>query len=145
MIKEFRKEYFFLSNFYETEIVYEGRKFLCSEAAFQASKCKRESTKNSFLHLLGTEAKKRGREIKKREDWDEIKDEVMYKICKIKFSKPILRAKLLATGNEYIREENYWNDKYWGTVNGVGENKLGLILMKIREEIKEENNKLEEF
>lgn len=30
-------------------------------------------------------------------------------------------------------EENNWGDKFWGTVNGVGENHLGKILMRIRD------------
>lgn len=43
--------------------------------------------------------------------------------------------KLMATGEEEIVEWNNWNDKYWGrTLDGVGENNLGKLLMKLRNE-----------
>jgi predicted NAD-dependent protein-ADP-ribosyltransferase YbiA (DUF1768 family) len=53
-----------------------------------------------------------------------------------KFSDPELRAKLLATGDEFLVEGNHWGDTYWGVCNGKGRNMLGSLLMKVREEIK---------
>ena len=53
--------------------------------------------------------------------------------CRQKFSNPELRRKLIAV-EEPIVEDNWWNDIYWGVCNGIGENKLGQILTKIREE-----------
>jgi hypothetical protein len=55
-----------------------------------------------------------------------------------------LRKKLLATGDATLIEGNYWHDNYWGVCtcencvsNGiVGRNRLGTLLMKVREEIK---------
>ena len=47
-----------------------------------------------------------------------------------------LRIKLLETGNEHLEEGNTWGDRIWGTVNGVGQNRLGKILMRVREELK---------
>ena len=44
-----------------------------------------------------------------------------------------LAQKLIATGNAYLEEGNQWGDKFWGTVNGTGENMLGKILMKERD------------
>lgn len=44
---------------------------------------------------------------------------------------------LLSTGDEELIEGNYWKDTYWGVCNGVGENHLGKLLMKIREKLKE--------
>ena len=32
-----------------------------------------------------------------------------------------------------IEERNCWNDRYWGTVDGIGENNLGKILMSVRD------------
>lgn len=63
----------------------------------------------------------------------------MYEICMAKFTQnEDLKEKLLATGNDILEEGNTWGDKVWGTVNGVGENKLGKILMKVREELRNE-------
>ena len=53
-----------------------------------------------------------------------------------KFADPELRNLLLATGDEELIEGNYWGDTYWGVCNGVGQNKLGKLLMQVREEIK---------
>lgn len=44
-----------------------------------------------------------------------------------------LRTKLIATGEKYIEETNWWGDIYWGVCNGKGENNLGKILMNVRE------------
>ena len=46
---------------------------------------------------------------------------------------------LLDTGDKFIEETNWWKDQFWGVYNGVGENNLGKILMRIREEIKNES------
>lgn len=73
-----------------------------------------------------------------RKDWnEELSLKVMEFILRIKF-KPGTSwyNKLMATGNEDIVELNNWHDTFWGREydTGVGENYLGLILMKIRNE-----------
>jgi predicted NAD-dependent protein-ADP-ribosyltransferase YbiA (DUF1768 family) len=60
----------------------------------------------------------------------------MKDILLVKFSIPELKEKLLSTGDVYIEEGNSFGDTDWGTVNGVGQNNLGKILMSIREDIK---------
>ena len=55
---------------------------------------------------------------------------------RIKFKNPELRSLLLATGNEELVEGNWWRDTYWGVCEGVGQNKLGKLLMQVREEVK---------
>ena len=63
----------------------------------------------------------------------------MYELCKAKFTQnEDLKEKLLATGNDILEEGNTWGDRVWGTVNGVGENRLGKILMRVREELRNE-------
>ena len=60
----------------------------------------------------------------------------MYEICKIKFTtNPNLAKRLLDTGDEELIEGNDWNDIFWGVCNGKGENNLGKILMRIRNEL----------
>ena len=52
-----------------------------------------------------------------------------------KFSDPVLRDKLMATGNCQLIEGNTWGDRYWGVCDGVGQNHLGRLLMEIRDQI----------
>ena len=93
-------------------------------------------------------AKKFGRKVELRPDWEEVKDQIMEEIVYAKFSqnKYILR-KLIATKDEMIIEKNDWGDTYWGVCKfkEVGENKLGKILMKIRKQFQEEKAIYGEF
>ena len=143
MITRFAAEYEFLSNFHNCPVMYEGMMFENSEAAFQAAKCTDANERIAFTHLTGAQAKKFGRKVTLRPDWDEVKLDVMYAVVKDKFCRnKELVAKLLATGDEEIREGNYWHDKYWGVDirSGAGENHLGKILMMVRQEIAEKED-----
>ena len=62
---------------------------------------------------------------------------VMEEILMIKFGgkEPLLTRALLATGDAALIEGNTWNDTFWGVCNNTGENNLGRILMKVREEL----------
>jgi len=87
--------------------------------------------------MTAGQSKRAGRKLSLRHDWDEVKDQVMYEVCMSKFTKhPDLKEKLLSTGDAYLEETNHWGDTYWGVCEGVGTNKLGQTLMKIRKEIK---------
>ena len=135
MIDKFREEYFFLSNFYEVPVTYGGVTYQNNEAAFQAQKTTDSALKAKFASLDPKQAKSLGRRVSLRDDWDDIKCDIMYDICKAKFSQnPDLALKLDATGGQELVEGNDWNDHFWGVCNGKGKNMLGIILMKIREE-----------
>ena len=124
----------YLSNFFESVVLYKGLLYRNAESAFQASKCAEPKDRLQFQPLLGAEAKALGRRITLREDWNKIKLNTMYEILEAKFEgNPDLLAKLIATGDEEIVEGNTWNDTYWGKCNGKGENQLGILLMTIRE------------
>lgn len=75
-----------------------------------------------------------------RVDWEEVKDEIMFKAVLRKFSShPDLREVLLGTGEEML-VENAPHDYYWGCGrDGSGRNQLGLTLMKIRDILREES------
>ena len=89
--------------------------------------------------MTSPEAKALGRKIELRPDWDSVKDIVMYDVCKLKFTTHTdLKEKLLSTGDAELIEGNYWGDVYWGVCNGIGKNKLGKTLMRIRSELREE-------
>lgn len=142
MIKEFKNQYFFLSNFYEYPIYYNKLVFCNAEAAFQAQKVINEKDQYKFINLNASQARKLGKTVQLRKDWEEIKDNVMYEIVKRKFlTNKELQQKLLETKEEELVEGNWWHDTYWGvdSKTGIGQNKLGKILMKVREEVKSSN------
>jgi N-glycosidase YbiA len=61
---------------------------------------------------------------------------VMRGLLRQKFSSGELYEKLLATGDALLVEGNSWGDRYWGQVQGTGENHLGKLLMQVRKELK---------
>lgn len=71
IISEFRGEYYFLSNFYLAPVTYNGMRFENNEAAFQAAKCPERMAE--FCCLNPSEAKKLGRMVKLRGDWEAVK------------------------------------------------------------------------
>lgn len=134
-ISVFDGEYGFLSNFYHAPIEFEGIPYLNNEAAFQAQKVMSDADRQLFSDLNPSQAKRKGRRVYLRPDWEQVKDEVMYRVCKSKFEQhEDLRRRLIATGDAELIEGNTWGDRYWG-VDGYGENKLGQILMRIRDEL----------
>lgn len=137
MIDRFDGDYAFLSNFYECPVEFADLKFGSSEAAFQAMKTPLRNEQYLFVDARPREAKIMGRSIGLRANWEQIKDTFMYLIVLAKFTQNAdLRKQLLATGDEELVEGNYWHDTYWGVCDGVGQNKLGKILMRVREELR---------
>ena len=142
MIKGFFGEYRWLSNFHDCPIVYEGLDYLNSEAAYQAAKTDDMFTKQRFQTMDGNQSKKASKELRINREWDTIKVRVMYDILKDKFTRnEDLKEKLLLTGDKLLEETNYWGDQYYGVYMGKGKNMLGLLLMKVREELKESLSK----
>lgn len=140
----FKGKYFFLSNFYESYTTINHIVYPTIEHFFQAQKAMNIEERNSIIEASSPDiAKAIGRKVQLRPDWEEIKDQVMYDGVKAKFTKnPILKIKLLATGDAELIEGNWWNDTYWGVCKGVGKNKLGQILMRVRDELNKENIKV---
>lgn len=142
IIDKFDGEYDFLSNFYHTPVIYEGISYRNSEAAFQSAKTEDMEIRRGFILLDGGQAERKGRTLKLRDGWDNIKIEIMYQCVKDKFSRNIdIKRKLINTGDALLIEGNYWHDTFWGECIGVGYNVLGIILTQIREEFKQEEEK----
>ncbi len=140
-IAEFKEKFTFLSNFYYQDIEFDGHVYRSSEHMFQAIKSE-DTDVRTEIRMLATpnQAKKMGRTIKLREDWEEIKDVVMYIVVDEKFKQSErLQAMLIdkTTGYELV-EGNWWHDNYWGDClcdkckDIPGQNKLGKILMEVR-------------
>lgn len=144
MIDKFEGEYAFLSNFYEAPVTYQGITYRTSEAAFQAQKTldHQERVKFSDPSLTPGQAKRLGRKITLRKDWEAVKIKTMYLIVLAKFEQhPNLSARLLATGDEELIEGNTWGDTTWGVCNGTGANNLGKILMQVRQVLTQETQR----
>lgn len=134
IIDRFDGQYRFLSNFYEAPLLFRGLVFENAEAAFHSQKCLQRA--KQFQGLNASQAKQLGRQVVIRPDWDKVRDQVMYEVVFEKFSQNAeIRERLITTGEAELIEGNTWNDRYWGVCNGIGQNKLGKILMRVRGEL----------
>lgn len=152
-IDSFTGDYRFLSNFAQIgqPLQLWDQLWRTSEHAYQAGKA---TTPGDFRYIRDAptagEAKRRGRQIALRPDWDEIKRVTMLQVVFTKFSFPDLRDRLVATGPAVLIEGNSWHDDYWGAIPDTktpegqlwvcndgtylaGRNWLGRILMSVRE------------
>ena len=143
MIKEFQKEYRWLSNFIPVEIKLLGQIFPSVEHAYQSLKSDDPDWKEyCTLESNPAQIKRESKNVILRKDWDIVKDDIMWECQKQKYSQEPYRQKLIDTKNEQIQEGNYWGDTYWGVdlKTGKGENRLGKMIMKIRGELRGKND-----
>ena len=139
MIKDFSGQYEFLSNFSPSTVMdYAGIIYPTVEHAYQAAKTlDLQLRKKEFTTGTAAQAKKKGRQIETREDWEGVKLFIMETLLREKFSikHPDLVLMLKETYPHELVEGNWWGDTYWGVCKGVGQNNLGKLLMKIRQEL----------
>lgn len=141
-------KYSSFSNFYPCEIQYDGNAYTSSEAAWQSLKTMDSETRKEFVDLSPASAKKRGRRVKLREDWEEVKYPLMIDVCYTKFSQnENIRQILLSTGDEILEEDTTgWHDNEWGNCRCVacknieGKNLLGKALMVVRKELSDNHD-----
>ena len=146
VIDRFTGAYDFLSNFYPSVITLDGMDFNTVEHSFQAAKTSDLNERRALqLAKSPAEAKRLGRKVTLRPDWEQVKFSIMEALVRQKFTRyPELAEMLLDTGDATLIEGNTWNDRTWGmtkTKQGkyIGKNGLGTILMKIRDELRESN------
>lgn len=144
-VSSFRGPYAFLSNFHPAPIAYGKVVWPTAEHMYQAAKSTDRWERDQVRSAeTPGQAKRMGKHITLRKDWsDEKRLEIMETIVRMKFQQnPDLAQMLLDTEDMELVEGNNWNDRFWGMVwnaNKVcweGENHLGKILMKIREELR---------
>jgi hypothetical protein len=136
-IDSFRGKYRFLSNFFPALCNYEGIVYPTVEHGYQAAKSLDPVVRQTVMKALtAQEAKHMGRSIALRSDWESVKLGVMEDLLRLKFANREVANLLLLTGSEELVEGNWWGDTFWGVCHGIGENHLGRLLMKIREDIK---------
>lgn len=135
MIDLFRGDYFFLSNFYPCTIIISKEVYPSVEHAYQALKFPDWQDRLPFQNsnLTPGKAKRMGKGILLRKDWELIKFDIMHTLILKKFKDKELARKLIETYPQEIVEGNTWGDTYWGICNGKGDNNLGKILMGVRE------------
>lgn len=131
-----------LSNFQKVNVTLPGDSIIypSTEHAYQAAKTFDMNARKAISEMKKPqEAKEMGKILTLRPDWEDVKLVVMEQLLRQKYTNdPMLKAKLLETGDEYLEETNWWDDKFWGVCDGDGENHLGKITMKIRDELRKE-------
>jgi ribA/ribD-fused uncharacterized protein len=164
VISEFQGSYRFLSNFYDQPVFYQHPYMQgaiwwpTAEHAFQASKTQLPSEVKSVLQASTPgEAKRLGRRLTLRDDWEQMRKRVMFSVLVSKFAPAAymqdgsLGAQLVATVGQTLVEGNAWNDRYWGACTAAwspdgiplwtpdsgrelwGHNYLGRLLMAVRD------------
>jgi len=138
-------EYGCFSNFSPHPIVLKGKTWPTSETYFQAQKFAGTPDEEEVrLAKSPMVAARMGRSRKRplRPDWESVKDRIMHEAVLAKFTQHAdLRVTLLGTGNARIVEHTE-NDGYWEDGgDGSGRNRLGQILMQVREELRRESSR----
>jgi len=145
------------SSFYDTTFKLDDVEYKSAEHALQAIKAKTFGDEENFKKIVKAKsaqsAKSFGKKVDKFDDkiWDEKKEDVMRQILRAKFSQnPDARKKLLDTADKTIANADP-RDNYWGIGTSAtttiaknpskwkGENKLGKLLMELREELRAED------
>lgn len=131
----------YLSNFFigDPIVVREYGYFQTGEHLFAALKADNRNDFENVRDMPGPGAAKRmGRIITLRPDWEAVKYDVMRYVLALKFNRERMESVwLTGTGSKMLIEGNDWNDKVWGVnrQNGLGRNWLGVLLMARRSEL----------
>ena len=128
-----------LSNFARYGFYKDDVYWRTAEHYFQAQKFEDEKLREKIRRTpspLKAAGIGRNRSNPLRADWEEVKDDVMYTAVLAKFQhNKDLAELLLATGHAMLVEHT-GKDAYWGDGgDGSGVNRLGGILMLVREEL----------
>lgn len=139
------REFFVFDNFSSFRVLVDGVLYCTVEHAYQAIKFLEtapEIAKQITECYSAHEAQKiaYANKDKQRKDWDDIKLQVMEKLLRLKLEQnPYVKKKLLLTGDLRICEDSP-KDSFWGIgKNRDGRNELGKLWMKLREEVKQQN------
>lgn len=135
-VEQFRGAYFFLSNFSPAWVDLDGEEYRTVEHAYQAAKTMDLSERLTIRRVVTPGGAKRlGREVSLRPDWEAMRILVMRGLLRQKFApRTEYAVHLLATGDRELVEGNWWGDTFWGVSlqDGKGANMLGKLLMEIR-------------
>ena len=126
-------KYQFLSNFYKVKITINGKDYATVEHYFQSKKhAGTELEERIRLAPTPMKSKKLAWSKEPPAGWEQQMEDIMLLAIRTKFSQnPDLTKKLVETGDANLHEDSP-TDHYWGV---KGEDRLGKLLMKVREEI----------
>lgn len=128
--------YYQFSNFYKTNFSINNYQIKSAEHLFQALKT---TNLEDFVYILTLNsplmAKRKGRKVILRDNWEIIKNDLMEWVLYQKFSNDDILKEMLIETNQMILVEYSPRDKYWGG-RGSGKNMMGKALMKIREMVR---------
>ena len=131
--------YGWLSNFHRCLQFVDGESYMTNEHYYQSMKASSKEFHDWIKHAPNPyHAMKAGRTLRAnkgelKKNWDYLKIHVMLIGLKAKFQNSELKQKLIDTGDAYLFEDSP-SDMFWGEVHGKGENHLGLLIMRIRDE-----------
>lgn len=131
-----KKEFGYLSNFYSSYIAINGLEYPTTEHYFQACKMSTVEDHERVRKSKGPyEAARLGRTLKMRDDWLQVRDQIMLEALRYKFHQHTdLFHQLVLTSDKQLIEHTK-NDSYWGDGgDGTGHNMLGKLLMQVRSE-----------
>lgn len=131
-----------LSNMTYVKIRYNGIIYPSVENFYQAMKYKGDTTRKLISKLKPHEAKNYNRDnTMTNEYFESRKLDIMLYAQREKYSQEPFKSKLLATGDCLLKEGNWWGDKFWGVdiKTREGENNLGKIIMRVRQELRDDD------
>ena len=137
-IDEFRGAHYFLSNSAPSPIVYEGVRYPTVDHAYTAAQTTNETDRRQIAAIENPVAAKRAAQvIETRPDWEKVRVDILLTLIREKFQNEREKSRLLATGNATLLYNNTQGDQALGIdrKTGFGENELGNILMRVRDEI----------
>ena len=146
-IGPFAGEYRWLSNFWPADVRFGGFVFPTVEHAYQAAKTTDPAVWRFIASLPSAgQAKRGGRGLAMRPDWDSVKLSLMVWLVRQKFQNGVgaitLRQKMRCTNGRSLVEYNYWHDNYWGICQcqrcmaiADAKNHLGHILTSVRDDL----------
>ena len=136
------REFYPFDNFSSFKVEWNGYLFSSVEEAYQAAsfmgsdeelveKIKKSHSADEAQRIAYANRDKR------REDWDDVKISIMEELLRLKIEQnPYVKKKLLQT-EDYMIVEDSPKDDFWGWgPNRNGQNNLGKLWMKLREELK---------
>lgn len=138
---EWHKNWFSNMIPFDDPLIYDGIYYFAPENFYQAMKLTPEQRDIRFAisQLEPKKAKVAIRKFKIRDDWnDALKLYFMEYALRHKFRLDTSHGKKLLENDDEIVEWNNWNDLWWGKdiETKEGKNNLGIILMRIRNDLK---------
>ncbi|KAF1710162.1 NADAR family protein [Pseudoxanthomonas sacheonensis] len=132
------------SNLYRREIEFEGERYATAEHAYQAGKARKPEVKAWLMAAPSPALLAMAAHGLYYWDispgWSTSKFDRMKRILRAKYTQhEDLKALLLSTGDARLVESATVDsvvNRLWGEVNGVGQNKLGQLLVEIRDELR---------